>query len=234
MKRYAFFSDVHGNLYALKAVLEEIKNIGVDQIFSLGDTLFNHATTDEVIDVLDDNEVILIRGNHDEPLENKIGRVQSKHRAWVTQIENWLIRNTKPATRQRLSTLPITRELTLENGQQLLMFHAHPDNLWARINSATAPMEDIKEAFLNLPADILVYGHYHQPHIMPLNGKTLVNVASVDSHTSMMDDKMTRFTILESHPDRNIFTQYTLPYDSAAQDQIDLEKDFPKYFITED
>lgn len=35
--RLAFFGDVHGNLEALNAVLEDIQRRGVDEIFCLGD-----------------------------------------------------------------------------------------------------------------------------------------------------------------------------------------------------
>ena len=69
MTKYALFSDIHGNYFALKAVLEKINQIGVDQIFCLGDILLNHGGTDEVIELLDQHQVFMLRGNHDERFE---------------------------------------------------------------------------------------------------------------------------------------------------------------------
>ncbi|MDP3045449.1 MAG: metallophosphoesterase family protein, partial [Bacillota bacterium] len=37
MERIAVISDIHGNLPALEAVLEEIDRIGVDGVFCTGD-----------------------------------------------------------------------------------------------------------------------------------------------------------------------------------------------------
>ena len=232
MKRYAFFSDVHGNYFALKTVLEQIATMEVDQIFCLGDILFNHGTTDIVIDLLDKYQVFLIRGNHDEPITDQSDRITFKHRDWAVQIDKWLADNTSVENRERLANLPVTQELTLENGETLLMFHAHPDDLWARINSFEAPMDALEHRFGPLPANILVYGHFHKPHVMRLNGKLLVNVASVDSHTNVIPDTLTRFTVLESYPDRNVIQQYTLPYDIEAQEKLDSESNLPPYFIT--
>jgi predicted phosphodiesterase len=109
------------------------------------------------------------------------------------------------------------------------MFHSHPDNLWARINSFHTPLEVLHNAFGGLQADILVYGHYHHPHMLRLNGKLLLNVASVDSHTNLIPDTLTRFTILESFQDRTIINQYTLPYDIKSQEKIDQERNVPMF-----
>ncbi len=234
MTKYALFSDVHGNYYALKAVLKKINQIGVDQIFCLGDILLNHGATDEVIELLDKNQVFLLRGNHDEPLGIKENLVRFKHREWVVSIDKWLEEHTSKKYRERLANLPITHEILLENGEKTLLFHSHPDNLWEWTNSAQAPMDVLEKNFAHLPADILIYGHYHQPHMMRLNGKILVNVASVDSHTNVIPDELTRFTLLESLPDRNIFTQYTLSYDIKKQNAMDKERNVPPFIERED
>ena len=37
MSRYAVLADIHGNLYALKSVMEDISSRSVDKIILLGD-----------------------------------------------------------------------------------------------------------------------------------------------------------------------------------------------------
>lgn len=228
MHNIALFSDIHGNYHALQAVLNKINQIGADQIFCLGDILFNHAGTDEVVELLDQNNVFMIRGNHDEPL-NDITLNHFKNRGWALELEHWLKHHTNPSVIERLASLPTSHQLTLNSGEELLLFHAHPDNLWARINSAHAPHEELVAAFGSLPADILAYGHYHQPHFFRLNGKLLINVASVDSHTNVIPDDLTRFTMLHSQSDRTVVTQYTLTYDIEAQNKMDSEKNPPGF-----
>ena len=71
--------------------------------------------------------------------------------------------------------------------------------------------------------------YYHHPHMLRLNGKLLLNVASVDSHTNLIPDTLTRFTILESFQDRTIINQYTIPYDIESQEKIDRERNVPMF-----
>jgi predicted phosphodiesterase len=46
----AVISDIHGNIFALKAVLEDIKNRNVDTIICLGDLVGYGPFPNEVID----------------------------------------------------------------------------------------------------------------------------------------------------------------------------------------
>ena len=63
--RLAIFSDIHGNLEALQAVLEQIDQLGVDRLLCLGDVVGYgadpNACSEEVFEV---SEVVLA-GNHD-------------------------------------------------------------------------------------------------------------------------------------------------------------------------
>ena len=64
--KIALISDIHGNLPALKAVLNDIKKQQPDAIFCLGD-LVNFAGWDnEVIDLIRKNNIPCLQGNHDE------------------------------------------------------------------------------------------------------------------------------------------------------------------------
>ncbi|HWW43426.1 metallophosphoesterase family protein, partial [Pedobacter sp.] len=50
MIKIAVFSDVHGNLPALEAVLEDMERRGADQIYCLGDLVDFAPWNNEVID----------------------------------------------------------------------------------------------------------------------------------------------------------------------------------------
>ncbi len=63
--RYAVLGDIHANLIALEAVLEEAKSQGVDQILSVGDVVGYGAGAREVLDLLRDHEIPTVKGNHD-------------------------------------------------------------------------------------------------------------------------------------------------------------------------
>ncbi|MDF1836344.1 MAG: metallophosphoesterase family protein [Planctomycetota bacterium] len=63
--RYAILGDIHANLLALEAVLKAAKLRGVDQVLSVGDVVGYGAASREVLDVLRDEEIPVVMGNHD-------------------------------------------------------------------------------------------------------------------------------------------------------------------------
>ncbi len=65
MKR-AIISDIHANLEALKAVLEKIKSLSVDEVICLGDIVGYGPNPTECLDLVIDNCQLTILGNHDQ------------------------------------------------------------------------------------------------------------------------------------------------------------------------
>lgn len=63
--RYALISDIHGNLPALEAVLNDIKQAGVDEIICLGDVANIGPYPAECLDVIRDLGCMTIQGNHE-------------------------------------------------------------------------------------------------------------------------------------------------------------------------
>ncbi len=63
--RLAVISDIHGNLLALEAVLQDITTRGVDDIINLGDWIAGPLWPRETFDLLADLQIRSVRGNHD-------------------------------------------------------------------------------------------------------------------------------------------------------------------------
>ena len=61
----AIISDIHGNYEALKAVFKELDKQKPEMIISLGDVAGYYLQLNECVDLLRDNGVINIMGNHD-------------------------------------------------------------------------------------------------------------------------------------------------------------------------
>ena len=71
MKR-AVISDIHSNLEALEAVLQDIKNQGITEIYCLGDTVGYGPNPIECIELVRKNITVCLLGNHDQA--SQIGR----------------------------------------------------------------------------------------------------------------------------------------------------------------
>jgi len=74
--KICIISDIHSNLEALEAALEDIKTQNVQTIYCAGDLVGYAANPNEVIDLLCQNEVKCIMGNHDYACFNQ--RMQNK------------------------------------------------------------------------------------------------------------------------------------------------------------
>ena len=90
-KRYAVITDIHGNIEALNAILKDIKDKNVDDIFCLGDIIgigpnskecINKLMNSNVKSVLGHQELYLLKGTDIEP---SIVGEEKKHYEWVKE-----------------------------------------------------------------------------------------------------------------------------------------------------
>ena len=63
--RIAVISDIHGNLYALREVLEDIDNQNIDSIICLGDLVGYGPHPNEVIALIKRRNILCLKGNYD-------------------------------------------------------------------------------------------------------------------------------------------------------------------------
>ena len=62
---YAVISDIHSNLEALTASLNEIDRIKADKIVCLGDIVGYNPNPNECVELMRERNVQCVRGNHD-------------------------------------------------------------------------------------------------------------------------------------------------------------------------
>ena len=66
--RIAVVADIHGNVRALRAVMDDLKQVAPDRVINLGDTVSGPLEAAETADVLISLAWTTIRGNHDRQL----------------------------------------------------------------------------------------------------------------------------------------------------------------------
>lgn len=97
--RIAVVADIHGNVRALRAVMDDLKQVAPDRVINLGDTVSGPLEAAETADVLISLAWTTIRGNHDrwllEKSEAEMGRsdqaayaeLKNHHKAWLSSLE---------------------------------------------------------------------------------------------------------------------------------------------------
>ena len=107
-KRIVLFSDVHGNITGLEAIMNEVKKLeNVEHIIGLGDYFGWGAGCNDIIELCKENNVILIRGGHEEIL-NIIDREGNRGYYYpeIYFTHDWLKANLKPEYYEYVTNLP--------------------------------------------------------------------------------------------------------------------------------
>jgi putative phosphoesterase len=153
--------DVHGNLPALEAVLEEVAALGVELVVSGGDVVagpFPRATLD-ALSALDDR-VRFVRGNADrDPGE-------------------WAAAQLRPEQLEFLAALPETISLDVDGLGRVLFCHGSPRSDEELITPATPP-ERVMPMLAGINEAVVVCGHTHMQFDRTFGGTRVLNAGSV-------------------------------------------------------
>jgi len=177
MMRLAILSDIHGNIFALDAVLDKIAQARVDRIIFLGDFTGYYYHPKEVFDCLNKMGATMILGNHErmlfdcadgiidaEVLRQKYG---SGHKLALQKFST--------SELDQLRNLPEFHLETL-NDFSIGYFHGSPfDNDFYLYPDASPSIL----SKCDVGIDYIFVGHSHYPFITQLDHGILINVGSV-------------------------------------------------------
>ena len=177
--KIALLSDVHGNLPALQAVLDDLDDFHPDVLAVAGD-LTGGPHSNEVIQLLRERDAVMILGNTDLVLLRYIrGEVPQE---WQSSKQfgllRWNVRNLSAMNRQILFELPEQRVVNLPGVDPVHLVHGTPRDPYESIY----PDLDLSILDLSLQSidqPVLVCGHTHEQWTLRRNGKLAVNPGSV-------------------------------------------------------
>jgi predicted phosphodiesterase len=218
--KIAALSDIHGNLLALDAVLEDVRHRGVDITVNLGDILSGALLPAETAERLMALELPTIRGNHERQVlsldpehmgpsdRHAFDTLGEAHRAWMAQLP-----------------------MVLRPVDGVFMCHATPYNdfdcyLEDLVDGGlrAAPLSRVEERSRSCDAALILCGHSHIPRVMRLRtGQVVVNPGSVGiqayaghdpaPHVVEVGSPHARYAILESTPQGWKADLVAVPYD---------------------
>lgn len=225
--RVALFSDIHGHITGLRAVFARLEKLGgADVIYALGDFVGGGPGVEDVLDLLIERQVQMLRGNWDEIFINvdaQLTKIPSDAHPAVIQTYEWLVRRLSREYQALLANLPLRATLDLTPTQRLLMCHAAPTDTWARVCRPNTPTATLRNIYGKTNAQIIAYGHYHAHHILQLDDKLLINVASI----GLGWQGLSTLTLLEVVDDQTRIEQYQVPYDVDEHRRLVSERNMP-------
>lgn len=157
------FSDVHGHLDELKKTLALFERLEVDALVCGGDLVDKGRYSDDVIDLMRERAIPCVQGNHD--LKAMF--------MWLPDHEPL-----RDSSMVYLNTLPPKIECAWA-GKSVYITHSNPWEDSSIYVYPTRPEALFREVLGAVSADIIILGHTHQPMLIALDGRFILNPGSI-------------------------------------------------------
>lgn len=180
--KIAVISDIHGNMQALDAVLEDIKTENCERIFCLGDLAMAGPEPSFVVDKIREmSDLTVIQGNTDAMIancDNQMIHLLEENNPIMARALEADVASLTDNQKEFLNNLPEQKELEVD-GVKILLVHGSPrknnENIFPDLK-----VEEVEEMIQDTSADVIFCGHTHVPCGYQTNTKqTVVNVGSV-------------------------------------------------------
>lgn len=221
--RLAVFSDVHGNLSTLEAVLDDIAGEPVDEIVFVGDLCLVGPRPAECLDRVRDLGCAAVYGNTDDWL---LGRQQAPEH--LAGLAEWTNAQLDASQRSWLEDIPFAYTVSAGEGSvdSLLIVHANPQDVnqlifppedeqmarYGRIRQADSALDDLLSG---VESSNVVFGHLHIPFIRARGQTRLFNISSLSMPGD--GDPRAKYALFTWEGDRWSFERKYVSYNMAPE-----------------
>lgn len=237
---FAVFSDIHGNLPALQAVLRDIDRRGIRKIYCLGDLVDFAPWPNEVIAVLRERRIPVVCGNHDrrvaldEPV-TPIARHEPEEQAARAQAIALSKHTVSDENRRWLRRLPTELRFSLGSEaqcRQVLLAHGSPRSLSEYLRS-DFPADQLMEMGARYGFDVLITGHTHRADVRKIENKTgrPLIVANCGAVGRIKPGEPQATWLSGAHSEGNLLlSAHAVSYDVAGVAQAIVESAVPDFY----
>lgn len=220
--KMAVISDIHANVFALKAVLDDLKRRGVDGIINLGDIFYGPVAPKATYDLLMEHKITTIGGNQDRQIYESTADEIAANPTMAYVLEEL---GDEPLEWLRL----LPEELQVDD--DIFLCHGGPGDdctyLLEDISSG-APVvrtdEAIEQLLMGQRSSLILCGHTHIPRCVALySGQLIVNPGSVGlpaysdmlpvSHSMENYSPHASYAVVEKTGEGWLVNHVSVPYD---------------------
>jgi len=237
--RYAILADIHANLEAFTAVLDDIGEKGdIEEIWCLGDVVGYGPDPHRCIEILNQSRHVCVIGNHDTAA---IGKVETTYfNSLAANAIQWTTGQLTPDDVQYLTNLPET----IQKGDFTLVHGSPMEPLWEYVISTGIAVRN----FTYIETTYCLVGHSHVPmafmkdkdvgckpvQLSPGIGlalgdnKMIINPGGVGQPRD--GDPRASYAIYDS--ERQMVNLYRIPYDIETTQKKIMESGLPVQLLT--
>ena len=212
--RIAVIADLHANLPALQAVLDDVLALGCDTIWCVGDLVGRGPHPGEVVDEIRRLDIRIVQGNWDEAVglrREHPGVTWTSPEAEAAGLSSlaWTIAHTSDEQRSWLRQLPVADRFSVED-RSVLLFHGSPlrqnEYLWS-----DRPSRVLARVSSEQGDDLLCFGHTHEAFHRVVGRSHFVAAGSVGSGSYA--DPGARYAVIDVAGADLMVTFRSVPYD---------------------
>lgn len=175
--KICFFSDIHGNILAFKAFLQQTRMQKIDKWIFGGDVLGYYYHADEILDCLRKENIQCLLGNHDKMFLEVVNGIKKEKELVEKYGDSYknIVSKIKKENVAFLKTLSSAYVKTIDNCK-MGFFHGGPGN---PVNQRIYPdtvLEELKEL---QEYDFVFVGHTHHKMMRNVGRCTVVNPGSL-------------------------------------------------------
>lgn len=214
--RFGIVADIHGNLEALKAVLNELEG-EVDRLACLGDIVGYGPNPNECAEIIRHKKIPSVAGNHEKATSGELELT-------------WFNKNAAAAIRWTQKVI-FPENLEFIRGLPLILdFPKFQIVHGSLVNPAEEYLTSLAEAlptFEKMTQKLLFVGHTHRPLILEHEGKKIINPGSVGQPRD--GDPRAAYLIFDE--EKNESTLYRVNYDIPAVQEKMKAAGLPEFLI---
>jgi predicted phosphodiesterase len=238
--RYAIISDIHANLPALEAVLQDIESRDVHATFHGGDLVGYAPWPDETVGLLRDRAISGVAGNYDSTVGLDYKHCGCRYEdprqeALSHRSFEWTRRECSSETKRFLASLPFRLDVRPfgghASGPRLVLVHGTPTLntlYWTEDRSDEFCSKMAAVAGLSR-GDVIAFGHTHLAWHRVVEGIHFVNTGSVGRPKD--GDPRAGYTILRMPAEGDVVVEHIrVPYDVARASEAIRASDLPPEF----
>ena len=211
MTRLAILSDVHGNLPALEAVIDDMAQFQPDHVVVAGDLINVGPFSAQVMQRIHDLGWATIRGNHEYYLlEHDTPRAPESRRRWITLP--LLYDQLKGRWYNTIAAMPDELTLQYPDGPPIRVMHGTPGNPFNALGRKSTD-DEVRQMLNGIEEPTVISGHYHLSFEHHVDGWHSLNPGSLGVPLDGLQDA--NYLILDSAGDHWQPTFRRVPVDYA-------------------
>lgn len=215
--RIAVVSDIHGNLRALEAVLEDLERVRPDLVVQGGDVALGGPEPEAVVRRIRDLGWPSVLGNTDQ-LMGDDPEVRGRVGGVVAEVADLARAALSPESIAWLTSRPMAWQR-----EHIAVVHSVPGDCW-KVVPHDAADEVLVDTYSDLGTPIAVFGHIHHPFVRRLSALTVANAGSVS--LALDGDARATYAVV----DGGAVEHRRIAYDVERVAKDMLEAGFPKTY----